>query len=96
VRALDDAGRALGAAAAAAVNLVDVDTVVLGGFPARLAPWVVPAVEAELKARVLAAAWQPVRVLVSRLGAEAAVRGAAAGAVRQVAEDPAVYLAASR
>jgi predicted NBD/HSP70 family sugar kinase len=93
--AISSAGTALGVAVSALVNLLDVDTVVLGGFHARLAPWLTGPVEAELARRVLAAAWQPVRVLTSPLAGEAAVRGAATSMVRAVIDDPALHLASA-
>jgi hypothetical protein len=67
--------------------------VVLGGLYAVLAPWLAGPVEAELARRVLAWPWAPVTVLVSRLGGEAAVRGAATSVLRDVVQDPAAYLA---
>jgi predicted NBD/HSP70 family sugar kinase len=75
------------------VNLVDVDNVVLGGVYAALAPWLLEPVTEVVSRRVLAAPWAPVRVLPSRLGGEAAVRGAATAVVRDVIADPAAYLA---
>ena len=66
--ALAQAGRALGVAISVAVNLVDVDTVLLGGIYARLAPWLTAAVEDQLAERVLSAAWAPVRLVVGVLG----------------------------
>jgi predicted NBD/HSP70 family sugar kinase len=91
--ALAAAGHALGTGISIALNLVDVDTVVLGGIYARVARWLVPAVGGELGRRVLSAAWDPVRVEVGGLGGEAAVRGAAMRAVRSVLEDPATWIA---
>jgi predicted NBD/HSP70 family sugar kinase len=91
--ALASAGRALGVGVAVAVNLVDVDTVVLGGIFARLARWLRGPVEEQLAERVLSAGWDPVRVVVGELGAEAAVRGAALRAVRSVIDDPAAWIA---
>jgi predicted NBD/HSP70 family sugar kinase len=90
--ALEDAGRALGLAVSAVVNVVDVDTVVLGGLYAELADWIVPAVSVEVARRVLAHAWSPVTVRVSSLGGDAAVLGAAASVVRNVVEHPAETL----
>jgi predicted NBD/HSP70 family sugar kinase len=90
--AVRDAGRYLGIALSVAVNLVDVDTVLLDGIYARLARWLREPVETELAARVLTAAWDPVRVVVGALGAEAAVRGAATCAVRSVIDDPAAWI----
>ena len=85
------AGTFLGAAVAAAVTLLDVDTVVLGGLYARLAPWLLAVVEDELEHRVLPAA-RPVLVLASTLGPDAAMLGAATSVVRDVLDDPAAYL----
>ena len=86
--ALDAAGRSLGLALAAVVNILDVPTVVLGGIYALLAPWLVTPVEMELQARALANRWDPVTVLVSTLGTQAAVRGAAGVCVNRALQDP--------
>ena len=90
--ALDEAGRALGLAVSAVVNVVDVDTVVLGGLYAALAQWMVPAVQDEVSRRVLAHAWSPVTVRVCALGADAAILGAAGAVVRSVVDRPAEAL----
>jgi predicted NBD/HSP70 family sugar kinase len=90
--ALLAAGQALGVAVAGVVNLLDIDTVVLGGSYALLAPWLAGPVERELAARVLTASWSPVSVRASRLGTEATVVGAAGSVVRAVREDPAGWL----
>ena len=92
VSALVAAGRCLGIALSAVLNLVDVPVVVLGGLYAATAPWVRPAVADELRARVVANAWAPVEVVVSKLGSEAAMRGAAGVALRRILDDPAAYL----
>ena len=93
LRALHDAGTALGVAVAGVVNLLDLDTVVLGGGYAALAPWLCPPVLAEIGARVLTAAWSPVTVRPSTLGAEAAAVGAAGSVVRRIVAQPAGWLA---
>jgi predicted NBD/HSP70 family sugar kinase len=90
--ALRSAGAALGVAVAGVVNLLDVDTVVLGGSYALLAPWLAGPVEQEIAARVLTAGWSPVAVRASRLGTEATVVGAAGSVVRAVRNDPAAWL----
>jgi predicted NBD/HSP70 family sugar kinase len=92
--ALAEAGRALGLAVSAVVNVVDVDTVVLGGLYAPLAPWVLPMVQDEVAQRVLAHAWSPVTVRVSALGGDAAILGAAGAVVRSVVDRPAETLRA--
>ncbi|MGC4807147.1 ROK family transcriptional regulator [Micromonospora sp. DT233] len=90
--ALAEAGAALGVAVAGVVNLLDLDTVVLGGGYARLTPWLRPPVLAEVSRRVLTAAWSPVTVRPSALGPEAAVVGAAGSVVRRIVAAPVGWL----
>ncbi len=91
--ALERAGQALGIAISAVVNIVDVDTVLLGGSYSLLASWLTEGVERELRDRVLTAAWAPVRVRPAPLGPDAAVIGAALSAVDKVRRDPNSWLA---
>ncbi|WP_344337262.1 ROK family transcriptional regulator [Kitasatospora putterlickiae] len=86
--ALDGAGTALGIAAAGAVNLLDPAEVVLGGGYAQLAPWLLPAMRAELAARVTVRPWSAERLTVSRLGRRGPLLGAAVGVVRSLLADP--------
>ena len=86
------AGTRLGLALAGAVNLLDVPAVVLGGGYARLHPWLAEPVGAELDRRVVAARWSPTQVLVSALGARAAVLGAGQAALREILSDPDTYI----
>ncbi|MFD5085976.1 ROK family protein, partial [Kitasatospora sp. NPDC058406] len=81
VAALAGAGAALGIASAGAVNLLDPAEVVLGGGYAQLAPWLVPAMRAELAARVTVRPWTDERLTVSRLGRRGPLLGAAVGVV---------------
>jgi len=76
--ALHDAGTSLGLALASAVNLLDLDAVVLGGCFGPLSPWLAREVEAALRLRVLSADWTPCELRPSGIGELAAVRGAAA------------------
>jgi len=92
LKALREAGSALGLAVSGVLNIVDVDTVVLGGLYAAVAPWLVPEVERELNNRVIAHAWHPVTVRVSSLGSDAAMLGAAGSVLRRVLDHPAHYL----
>ncbi|MGV9251956.1 ROK family protein [Streptomyces sp. NPDC003697] len=85
-RALRDAGTAFGVALTGAVNLLDPETVVLGGALSRLAPWLLPSLEAELARRTAGPACP---VAVSRLGPEGPLLGAAHSVVRAVLDDPA-------
>ncbi|MFF5480342.1 ROK family protein [Streptomyces sp. NPDC012935] len=86
-RALHGAGTALGIALTGAVNLLDPESVVLGGALAMLAPWLLPSLEAELDRRTAGPACP---VSVSRLGPEGPLLGAAHSVVRAVLDDPAV------
>jgi predicted NBD/HSP70 family sugar kinase len=95
LRALTAVGTALGIASAGVVNLLDVDTVVLGGIYAPLTPWLAEPVSRELTSRAIAAAWAPVVVRASTLGTAAAVVGAAGSVIRTVRDTPAPWLARS-
>ena len=88
-QALDQAGRALGIALAGAVNLVDPETVVLGGAYADLAAWLTPGMQTELGARVKIRPWDGAGLVVSGLGREGPVIGAATSVVQRVITDPA-------
>ena len=88
--ALEEAGRWLGIGVGSAANLLNSSGIVIGGYLATLATWLAPALEQELNERVLAAAWDPPVVVRSELGSEAAVRGAAAAALRRVFADPGI------
>ncbi|MDX3798355.1 ROK family transcriptional regulator [Streptomyces sp. AK04-3B] len=85
-RALRDAGTSLGIALTGALNLLDPESVVLGGALAGLAPWLLPSLETELSRRTAGPA-RPVSV--SRLGPEGPLLGAAHSVVRAVLDDPA-------
>lgn len=88
-QALDQAGRALGIALAGVVNLVDPETVVLGGAYADLAAWLTPGMHAELGARVRIRPWDPTDLVVSALRREGPVIGAATSVIQRVFTDPA-------
>ncbi|MFJ2832462.1 ROK family protein [Streptomyces sp. NPDC087263] len=92
-RALRGAGTALGIALTGAVNLLDPETVVLGGALSGLAPWLLPALEGELARRTAGPACA---VSVSRLGPEGPLLGAAHSVVRAVLDDPAAVAVAGR
>ncbi|WP_030394410.1 MULTISPECIES: ROK family transcriptional regulator [Kitasatospora] len=88
LRALDRAGRALGLALTSAVDLVDPDSLVLGGAYAELAEWLVPPVRAELAARVTVRPWAPEALRPSALGRRGPLLGAALTTVRRIRADP--------
>nr|WP_042188537.1 ROK family transcriptional regulator [Kibdelosporangium sp. MJ126-NF4]CEL18309.1 Xylose-responsive transcription regulator, ROK family [Kibdelosporangium sp. MJ126-NF4]CTQ97793.1 Xylose-responsive transcription regulator, ROK family [Kibdelosporangium sp. MJ126-NF4] len=87
--------RWLGTALSTVVNLLDVPTIVLGGTYARLEPWLHDLLLEELTVRVVSATWSQIRILPSTLGTEAAVRGAAASAVRAIVADPDPFITAT-
>ena len=92
-QALREAGTAMGIALTGTVNLLDPHCVVLGGALSRLAPWLLPSLEAELERRTTGPACA---IAVSRLGSEGPLLGAAHSVVRAVLDDPvAVGYAAS-
>ena len=90
--ALEKVGTALGIALSAFLNVLDLPTVVLGGLYAELAPWLIGPVTAELHDRVVNHSWSPIEVVVSSLGGEACVRGAAGMTIRRIIDDPVAVL----
>ena len=94
VRSLSETGRYLGLGLASAVNLLDLDAVVLGGCLGELAPWLADGVRRVLEERVLSAVWSGCDVRASEFGEGAAVRGAAALTLREVLAEP--WLVAER
>jgi predicted NBD/HSP70 family sugar kinase len=87
--ALNNAARAIGVALAAFLNVLDLPTVVLGGFYAELAPWLIGPVTDELAVRVVNSSWSSTEVVASSLGDQASVKGAAGITVRRIIDDPA-------
>jgi predicted NBD/HSP70 family sugar kinase len=88
LRALSEVGRALAMGLTSVANVLSPEALVLGGYFALVADWLVPRIERELADHVLGARWSECRVLVSELGEEAAVRGAAALALHEVLANP--------
>jgi predicted NBD/HSP70 family sugar kinase len=86
--ALSDAGRWLGIGLASAVNLLDLDVVVLGGCFGPLSPWLAVEVEEALHSRVLSGVWSVCELRSSTIGEVAAVRGAAALTLRELLAAP--------
>lgn len=76
--ALHQAGRELGNAAATLANLLNPEVIVLGGYYVQLAPWLLPAAEVELSARVVAPSAGGCRLAISTLGHGAAALGGTA------------------
>ncbi|SKC38532.1 ROK family transcriptional regulator [Krasilnikoviella flava] len=85
-------GRALGAALATFVNLVDVSTIVLGGAYVELYGWVGHVVAGVVEERALAAPFAPVDVRPAAAGKHAALTGGAREVLRSVVADPARWV----
>lgn len=92
VAAVRRAGTALGIAIAGALNLLDLQEVVLGGFPAVLGEHVVPRIESELRTRVLSHRYAPVGVSLEDGGEWRAATGSAHRVLAEVINDPAHWL----
>ncbi|MEU8309470.1 ROK family transcriptional regulator [Actinomadura sp. NPDC048955] len=90
--AVTRAGRALGGALASAVNLIDPDTIVLGGVFSPLAAWIRPPLEGVLAEGPGSLRRGVPPVEVSGLAEGAAVLGAAGLVVERVIADPALLL----
>jgi len=86
------AGRALGRSLASAVNLLDPDTIVLGGVFSALAEGIQPAVEQALTGGPGVLRDSVPQVVVSTLAGDAAVLGAAGLVIERVIADPARLL----
>ncbi|NHN56762.1 ROK family protein [Calidifontibacter sp. DB0510] len=93
--AIDNAASTLGIALANAINLLDVDRVVIGGFLEVLHPYLRRGIERELFTRVVASRWSPLLVEAGQLGGRASVTGAARLVIDQVIADPTGWLSAS-
>jgi predicted NBD/HSP70 family sugar kinase len=89
------AGTALGQAISDAVNLLDIQRVLLGGGFASLAAHLAPAIETELELRVLGAPWAPVTVAAAPVADHAALTGGATAVLREVVDHPARLIEAA-
>ncbi|MGW2558536.1 ROK family transcriptional regulator [Streptomyces sp. NPDC001514] len=85
---LDEIGRWLGIGLSIPVNLLNPDAIVLGGYFAAVAPYLLPAAMRELRERAVAGDAAVCRVTGSALGFTAAVRGAADIIVEEIFADP--------
>ena len=87
--ALDDVGRWLGHGAAILCNLFNPSVIVLGGYFARVADYVVPRAQQELERLVIAGPAAQCQIVPSQLGFGAAVRGGVGLAIEAVLTNPA-------
>lgn len=90
-RALAEAGRMLGVALAGVINLIDVDSIVLGGPLGRLHAHLAEAVGRELSRRVVTARWRELVVRPSVSGLLGAARGGALVMVDRLVADPSAW-----
>jgi predicted NBD/HSP70 family sugar kinase len=92
--AVRDAAAALGIGLAGVVNVIDPETIVLGGTYAALVPWLEQPLREALSRQVIASESRPLAIRSSALGPDAAVRGAAAWIVQRVLAAPDAVAAA--
>ncbi|GAB3819138.1 ROK family transcriptional regulator [Tessaracoccus terricola] len=92
IEALRRAGAALGVGVAAALNLLDLPVVVIGGHLGRLGKWVVPAMQQQLEHRVLAYELSPPEIIPIDTDASPAAHGAALAAFAPVLAHPTAWL----
>lgn len=88
VTALAEVGRWLGVGASVLVNLFNPRVIVLGGYFARVGPYIADAAMDSMRSRVLAPNAAGCRLSFSTLGFGAAVRGGAGVALLALIEDP--------
>ncbi|MGS0683893.1 ROK family transcriptional regulator [Nakamurella sp. GG22] len=93
LESLAGGARALGTAVANAINLMDVENVVLGGIYASLAPFLIPTIDDSLRSRVLSAPWSGLQVSAATIRDDAALTGAASTVLADVIDDPSAWLA---
>ncbi|MFD5025937.1 ROK family protein [Streptomyces sp. NPDC058373] len=94
-QAIEQAGTMLGIALSGAVNLLDPETVILGGLYRELAHQLAPAAERELERRVVSGLWGAGsgRLRAASSAGDAA-RGAAGQVLRRILADPLAYAGA--
>ncbi|WIX83239.1 ROK family transcriptional regulator [Amycolatopsis carbonis] len=92
VQATTAAGEAVGLALSSAVNLLDLDHVVLGGVFAPLFPWLAPAAETVLADRLGRLRGSVPTLAPSTVGGDAATLGAAGRTIHHVLADPGPFL----
>lgn len=86
--AMAEVGRWLGIGVGNLINLFNPEVVVLGGLYHRFFPYLEAAVMRAARTRALAAPWEQVTIAPSRLGADAALVGAAELALTPTIADP--------
>ena len=87
-QAVRQAGTALGIALANTINLLDIDEVVFGNVYLRLLPYLRPAIEHELRDRLVAARWTTPMLTTATAGERIAAAGAALTALNALVASP--------
>jgi predicted NBD/HSP70 family sugar kinase len=93
--ALDEHGRWVGIGLAGFINAFDPELIVLGGFLARVLPYISTSLDREMTARSFRGVDRSVAVIAASLGIDAALIGAAELAFRALLDDPVGVVAAS-
>lgn len=93
--AVAEAAEGLGTVISSTLNLVDLDTVVLGGAYAPIADLLVPTIERHIRRRTLASRWVPIQVHAALEGEFADLIGAAVSVLDDVVSNPSVWIAVS-
>ena len=88
LRALEDVAKWLGVGASILANVFNPEVLVLGGYFARIGPWVYQIAMAELRAHVLAPDLGGCRVTFSALGFSAPLRGGTGLVTDRILSDP--------
>lgn len=96
IKTLSNAARALGRALGAALNLLDLEQVMLGGHLGTLAPWLLPELETELATRVLWSPYEKIDIATVEQDPTRTALGAALAAMGPVIADPAGWMDANR
>jgi predicted NBD/HSP70 family sugar kinase len=90
---LRELGRWIGVGAANLANLFDPQVIILGGYFASLADWILPAAREALEAGTLARPGDNLHLATSTLGFTAAAQGGAIHAIERVMSDPTTLVA---
>lgn len=90
---LDELARWIGVGAANLANVFDPQVIILGGYFAPLADWILPAAREALEQGTLARTGDSLHLTTSRLGFTAAAQGGAIHAIERVMSDPTTLLA---
>lgn len=91
--AIIEASDALGLAVSNAINLIDVDRIVVGGAYAPLFELLAPGMHRHLATRVISRRWMPVEVEAAVSGELASLTGAALRVIDDIVDHPASWVA---